>query len=429
MSDTITHEVKHGADRLDETISRPGLAIILLVLGLSYLFNGMDRQMLPALLGQINLDYQLTLAEGGFLSTAFAFNIALFGALSGWCMKRFGRRATLVGGLLGYSLFTFLTPFANDFAGLATYRALTGAGEALHICAIFSCVGAYFGARRGAAMGVINASFGVGAYLGPVLGTLLYASTGSWHTPFYIYGVAGAVAALLVLLVVPKNFSEARDLEGATITPTTSPSGPTRIFNGNLVIVALAFAMMGVSFFSFTALYAVFLRTQLHYTVAAAGATLGMYGVGSLFGLVGGWLGDKLRTLGMLVASLLLAAIGHLLFHGPASQIVQSALSFVFGVLVSGYLYPRCISVLQRNVPARDISLAVSIGLPFFYVPGMAAGYFFGHLVERLGWSLGATLMLTLPPLLAFVLLLAYQPRRSREAPRAPAVARRYIAR
>ncbi|BCQ28144.1 MFS transporter (plasmid) [Caballeronia sp. NK8] len=422
MSDTLT-QVKHGADKLDDTISRPALALILLILGVSYLFNGMDRQMLPALLGQINADYHLTLAEGGFLSTAFAFNIALFGALSGWCMKRFGRRATLVGGLLAYSLFTFLTPLASDFAGLAIYRALTGAGEALHICAIFSCVGAYFGAQRGAAMGVINASFGVGAYLGPVLGTLLYEATGSWHTPFYAYGVAGAVAALLVLLFVPKHFSEARDLEGVTVASSAAPGGPTRVFNRNLVVVSLAFAMMGVSFFSFTALYAVFLRTQLHYPVAAAGATLGMYGIGSLFGLVGGWLGDRLRTPGMLVATLLLAVTGHLLFHGPASQIVQGALSFTFGVLVSGYLYPRCISVLQRNVPARDVSLAVSIGLPFFYVPGMAAGYFFGHLVDRLGWSVGATLMLTLPPLLAFLLLLAYQARRSREVSGAAAVA------
>ncbi|WP_225031181.1 MFS transporter [Paraburkholderia sp. XV] len=414
MSDTITQS-KHSAVTPDDTLSRPALAFILLILSVSYLFNGMDRQMLPALLGQINADYHLTLAEGGFLSTAFAFNIALFGAFSGWCMKRFGRRSTLVGGLLAYSLFTFLTPFSNDFVGLAVYRALTGAGEALHICAIFSCVGAYFGARRGAAMGVINASFGVGAYLGPVLGTLLFAMTGSWHTPFYAYGVAGAVAALLVLLFVPKHFSEARDLEGVTDVPNVEVGEPVRILNRNLVIVALAFALLGISFFSFTALYAVFLHTQLHYTIPAAGATLGMYGIGSLFGIVGGWLGDRLRTPGMLVATLLLAATGHLLFHGPTSPFLQGGLSFAFGMLVSGYLYPRFISVLQRNVPAKDVSHAVSIGLPFFYIPGMAAGYSFGHLVEHFGWSPGATLMLTVPPLFAFLLLLAYRPQLSRE--------------
>jgi MFS family permease len=415
MLKAITH--MEPADWHKDAISRPGLVLILVVLSMSYLFNGMDRQMLPALLTQINGDYHLTLAEGGFLSTAFAFNIALFGAASGWwCMKRFGRRTTLVSGLLAYSLFTFLTPLAGSFAELATYRALTGAGEALHICALFSCLGAYFGKRRGTAMGVINASFGVGAFLGPVLGTMLFTLTGSWHTPFYVYGIAGVVAAMLVVAVVPKQFTEAVDEEGTNSALASAPMGPTRIFNLNVVITALTFATIGIAFFSFTALYAVFLRTQLHYSVTDAGATFGMYGIGSLLGVVGGWLGDKLRTPGMLAATLLLSALGYLLFHGPIAPAAQAALAFSFGMLVSGYLYPRCIAVLQRNVPAKDVGAAVAIGLPFFYVPGMAAGYLFGHLVEHIGWSWAATLMLTLPPALGFLMLLGYKTKRSREA-------------
>src|SRR5258708_2793807 len=142
MLHTVTQTVvAPGASRA-KALSGPALALILGILGASYVFNGMDRQMFPALLGPINREYHLALAEGSFLTTIFVGNVALFSAFSSWFMKRFGRRATLVGGLLSYSLFTFITPMATSFYGLAVYRALTGAGEALQICAIFSCVGA-----------------------------------------------------------------------------------------------------------------------------------------------------------------------------------------------------------------------------------------------------------------------------------------------
>lgn len=413
MSKTIAQPVGTTATSRANTLSVPALAVILGVLGASYLFNGMDRQMFPALLGPISRDYHLTLSEGGFLTSIFAVNIALFGALSGWFMKRFGRRATLVGGLLSYSLFTFFTPLATSFVGLAAYRALTGAGEALQICALFSCVGAYYRIRRGAAMGVINACFGLGAFLGPVLGTLIFARTGSWQIPFYFFGIAGALVAILVLVFVPKQFSEAMDTEGATSDIATI-AGPSRLLNRNVIILATCFALIGIAFFSFTALYATYLRTHLGYSAREAGVTFGMYGIGTLGGVFGGWLGEKLRKRGMLGALAALATIGYLMFHNATSQSEQGLLSLGFGFLVSGYLYPRFISVLQRNVPPNQVASAVAIGVPFFYVPGLLSGYAFGRLTEALDWSSAASLMLVAPTALAFILMLCYRPGMAR---------------
>ncbi|MGF6781570.1 MFS transporter [Paraburkholderia sp. GAS334] len=415
MLDTVTQTVvAPGASRA-KALSGPALALILGILGASYVFNGMDRQMFPALLGPINREYHLALSEGSFLTTIFVGNVALFSAFSSWFMKRFGRRATLVGGLLSYSLFTFITPMATSFYGLAVYRALTGAGEALQICAIFSCVGAYFGDRRGAAMGVINASFGLGAFLGPVLGTLIFSRTGSWQMPFYVFGVAGIVAAILVQIIVPKQFSEAADTERAT-SGVAAIVGPTRILNRNLIILVTCFYLFGVAFFSFTALYAAYLRVHLGYSVGEAGMTFGLYGIGALGGFVGGWLGEKFRTRGMLGALAALAIVSYLMFHGAASHYEQGILSLGFGLLASGYLYPRFVSVIQRNVPSEKVIYAVSIGMTFFYVSGLLSGYAFGRLTEALGWSSAASLMMAAPPALAFVLMLFYRPGMARGA-------------
>jgi MFS family permease len=387
----------------------------LAVLGISYILNSIDRQALPALLGEIRRDYQLTLAQAGLLSTVFAINIAIFGACGAWFMKRFGRRATIVGGILFYSLFTILTPLASSFAGLATYRAMTGAGEALHICAMFSCVGAYFGTRRGAAIGAINACFGIGAFLGPVLAVFLLSQTGSWRMPLYSFGIAGVGVALLVWLMIPKEFSEARDVEGA-VASSQSADSPLLLINRNLLVSALSFALIGFSFFAFTSLYATYLRTQLGYSTADASTLFGLYGIGTLSGFFCGWLGDKWGKYGSLAATLALVVVGFLLFHGPTTYAAQGMLSLCFGLLVSGYLYPRFVSVLQRNVPANHVNYATPIAMVSFYTPGLVAGYLFGSLIESFGWNTASLLVIALPALLSFFLTTAYRSEQARGA-------------
>src|SRR5260370_34930225 len=98
--------------RTSSTRQAIGLALLL---GVSYMFNAMDRQVFPALLGSIRSDYGLTLPEAGFVSPLFTVNLAIFPALSGWFMAKFGRRYLLLGGLGCYSVFTLLTPFASYF--------------------------------------------------------------------------------------------------------------------------------------------------------------------------------------------------------------------------------------------------------------------------------------------------------------------------
>jgi DHA1 family inner membrane transport protein len=387
--------------------------VYLAVLGVSYVINAMDRQAFPALLGQINREYSLTLAQGGLLSTIFAANIAIFGACGAWFMRRFGRRATLVGGMLSYSLFTWLTPFAGNYAQLILYRALTGAGEALHICALFTCIGAYYGTRRGAAIGTINACFGIGAFLGPVLASSLMTQTDSWRTPFYVFGIAGAGLAILVWRIVPRTFSEAPDTEGSA---AGAASGPERLWNPNLILSAASFALIGLGFFAFVALYATYLRTELGYSLARASTVFGVYGLGSLGGFVGGWLGERWGARGLRAAMLALGVVGVLLFRGPASYGAQAALSACFGLLVSGYLYPRVVCVLQRSVPPHQINAATPIAMVSFYAPGLFAGYLFGELTEVFGWSLASTLVIVIPAAFASVLMLGYRPTHSRGA-------------
>ncbi len=397
----------------DRPIGR-GVALgIVLLLGLSYAFNGMDRQIFPALLGPINAEYGLTLAQGGFLSNAFTVNVAVSGALSGWFMARFGRKATLVGGLIAFSTFTLLTPFAIGLGDLAFYRAMTGAGEALQISAIFAMIGAFFGNQRGVYMGINNALFGAGAFLGPVLGTRLFAATGSWRLPFIVYGIVGIVMALTVLAVMPRRFATAVDPEKVA---DNAGASQLRLLNRNSTLCLLAFGLVGISFFAYVALYSSYLRSELHYSVTDAGTAFGMYGLGTLTAFFGGWLGERLKKVGLLAALILLALDSYAMFHGSGAFWEQLVMSFIFGALVSGYLYPRIVAITQRSVAADQIGHAMSMLLVIFYLPGLVVGYAFGKLVEGPGWGVASTLVVSVPAALAFLITTFQDSRKFRGA-------------
>jgi MFS family permease len=225
------------------------------LLGVSYMFNSMDRQVFPALLSAIIPQYGLTLPQAGFVSTVFTVMVALFGTLSGWFMARFGRKPVLVGGLLAYSLFTLITPLATGFTTLSLYRTLTGAGEALQIGAVYACLGGYFAGRRGTFMGMVQAFFGLGALLGPVVGTRLFVWSGAWKAPFYVFGVTGILMATIIAATVPREFSDASETEAGT-NASGRHAASSALLSRNVLLVTAAFFLVGTGFFSYTSLYA-----------------------------------------------------------------------------------------------------------------------------------------------------------------------------
>jgi DHA1 family inner membrane transport protein len=384
--------------------TRQAIGLVLL-LGVSYMFNAMDRQVFPALLGSIRSDYGLTLPEAGFVSTVFTVNVAIFAALSGWFMAKFGRRYVLLGGLVCYSVFTLLTPIATGLISLAVLRALTGVGEALQVGAVFACMGAYFGPRRGAAMGAMQTFFGLGAFLGPVLGTRLESWTSSWSVSFYAYGIAGTAVAVVAAIVIPLEFTDAgpkpslvRDAEGS--------SGS--IWTRNLTLSSVSFGLVGFSFFSYSALYPSYAHTVLAFSVVDAGAAFGMYGIGAMLGVFGGWLGDKISNRSILGGLLLMATSGYILFDGIGQVRLHLLLSLIFGLTMSGFLFTRFMSVVQRSVDPSQIGYAGAVALAAFYMPGPFAGWLFGKLVEMAGWSAASLLVVVGPPLLGGVLMSLY---------------------
>ncbi len=382
------------------------------LLGISYMFNSMDRQVFPALLSAIISRYGLSLPQAGFVSAVFTVMVAIFGALSGWFMGKYGRKAVLVAGLVAYSVFTLLTPLASGFITLTAYRMLTGAGEALQVGAVFACLGGYFGERRGTFMGIIQAFFGLGALLGPVLGARLFSWSGLWEVPFYVFGGAGILMALVIAATVPRQFSDSA--EAGIISGPAGNSTASVLLSRNVLLITAAFFLIGATFFSYTALYVTYLHNDLRFSVTEASTAFGMYGLGALGGVAGGWFGERLGRAGVSACFLLLAATGFALFNIAVSPSAHVSLSLVFGLLVSGLLFARLMSMLQLSAHPAKIGAVVALGLGGFYTPGPFAGYLFGKLVELLGWGTAAIFTIVLPATTAALLMSLFDMRAMR---------------
>jgi MFS transporter, DHA1 family, inner membrane transport protein len=104
------------------------------------------------------------------------------------------------------------------------------------------------------------------------------------------------------------------------------------------------------------------------------------------------------------------------LFNLAASPATHAALSLLFGLLVSGVLFARLMSMLQLSAYPARIGAAVALGLAGFYTPGPFAGYFFGKLVEMLGWGPAAIFTVVLPAVIAALLMGFFDMRSMRSA-------------
>jgi MFS family permease len=390
------------AARLSRTVALVGLV----VLAGSYVVNAMDRQVFPVLLTPISHDYGFTLAQGGLLSTIFTLGIGLSGVPAGYLLDRLSRKSVIILGIFIYSVFTLLTVVAAGFWDMLAYRALSGVGEALQNAALFSAVGAYFFARRSLALGSLNFAYGLGGFVGPLVGAKL-AGTGRWQMPFFVYGLIGLAFCVLIAVVIRKAFTERQEVAGDVDRPLDVAHVPQRLYNRNTVLLGVTAVVVGMSMYGYIGLYPTFLVSQLHWSSGQAALAASMFGLGALLGIPAGWLGDRVNQRVLMTVALLVGAVvGYLLFNGPTGAAAQYVLSFAEGAIASGFLFVNIYSAMQRAVRPHLIGRASGVYVSAFYVPAAFAGYLFSALVAGTGWGGAAIWQLTVLPLVGVVALL-----------------------
>ena len=150
--------------------------------------------------------------EIGFLASAFLITRTFLATPMGSLSDRVGRKATILAGLIIYSLLSVLFGMASDYYQLLIFRGLQGVASAMvwtpatALVADLSPPG-----KRGSAMGFYNSISMAGWMIGPAFGSgILWTVRNLWgvpvaesyRIPFFLASALSLVSCLLVYFLV-----------------------------------------------------------------------------------------------------------------------------------------------------------------------------------------------------------------------------------
>jgi MFS family permease len=287
---------------------------IILLLSITFGLVGLDRFVLPIILGSPNStmakDLGLTPQDGGTLAgyLGMAWGISAFAM--GYMADKLGRRAVLVPAILLFSLMSAFSGMVGSLMGLILVRIIMGIAEGpVASTGVAVAVEASKPERRGLNNGIFQCMISLfGLALAPIIATRLLEDY-SWRTVFMLVGAPGVIVAIIMWYVVrePLKRLDTGHTQGGT--PFLSMFGHR---NAKVAPLTLICAMGGIFVIAamLTAYLTAPLGAGLGLDAVTAGNVFSAVGIGGCIGqfampALSDIIGRKLSTL----ASYILAAV------------------------------------------------------------------------------------------------------------------------
>jgi ACDE family multidrug resistance protein len=189
--------------------NRRGFWVVLLTLSTIPLLMVLGNSMLIPVLPAIRSELNISQLQVSLLITLFSIPAGVVIPISGILSDRFGRKKVIIPSLLRYGAGGVLAGFASTAGSYMTMlagRILQGigaAGTAPIAMALVSDL--YRGEKRSKALGILEASNGMGKVLSPILGALLALIV--WYAVYFAFPVliVPAAAALWIFVKEPER--------------------------------------------------------------------------------------------------------------------------------------------------------------------------------------------------------------------------------
>jgi MFS transporter, SHS family, lactate transporter len=310
---------------------------------LAFFFDSWDAFLLVYVLSDIAAEFQISVSRVS-LALVFTYASRWFGGiLLGGISARFGRKRSLLVGILICGVFTILTGCATSFNMLLGLRLCFGIGMGgLYAAAGPLVMESVPASVRGFASGFFMFGFYVGSVVAPWTYYFFEPHFG-WRAMFYFGGISLLMIPYVQFTVSESPAWKARAEELASGSPEDHKKLPMwKLFAPAYLAITIALLMVefGVFFdaYPFQSVLPTYLKLERHFpiqTVALAGS---MIGVGALFGsLLGGILSDRIgrkKTFaGAFVLAIIPTSIG-VLAHNPMLVVVASIINgMIFGTM------------------------------------------------------------------------------------------------
>jgi sugar phosphate permease len=393
------------SERLNATqrlkwVQRSALAMLVVAGVINYI----DRATLAVANPLIREDLGLSIADMGYLLSAFLWSYAFSQLPTGAMVDRLGPRILLAIGLSLWSLAQVLGGLVRGFGEFFGARILLGIGEAPQFPTGARVVRDWFNQRdRGLATGIFNCASSLGTAIAVPLLTFLMLAFG-WRTMFMIMGIAGlAMAAVWCFAYRNPQERALTAEENAYRTQGDPPGQRTKVTLREWMLLFRFRTTWGMILGYFGCIYLTWIYTawlpgyleiERHMSVKFTGVAAAIpFAWGVVGGVVGGYLADILVRRG--VAPLksrrypaAIALTGTALCTVAAAYVSSNVLAIVFisASLFLVYVTSTCAWALSSVAVPTNCTASIGAMQNFGgYLGGALAPTVTGIIVQQTG--------------------------------------------
>src|SRR5579871_2259723 len=348
--------------------------------------NYFDRAIVSIALPVIGADLHLGPAAKGILLSAFFWSYSLMQVPVGRAADRYNLRWLYAGAFALWSLACGLTGFVTTLPAFFAMRAFLGIGESIYLPGGMKIVSLLFGPKdRGLASGIMNCGTRAGLAIGAPIIAYLVRSVG-WHNSFFILGFGSLLWLIPWLALFPAHLS------GRSDKPAYSLRQTLRDMDRNLLGMCLGHFCYGYYWYLLVTWLPDYLVESRHIPLQlAAGYTVVPFVVYSVSEPLGGWIADRMVSLGynerrsrkaIITVAFLTSIL--LLVAGKISD-DRSAVLLLGGAALVGLATGNLYSLLASVAPDEGVGTWMGIMNFVGNIPGVAAPIITGVLIARTG--------------------------------------------
>ena len=395
----------------------------------------LDQTVVSLATPKIIIDFGITVATAGWISTAYIIANAVFVPIWGKLGDTWGRKKVYVLGFIVFIIGSVLSGLAWNFPSIIAFRVLQAIAGSADYPTAMAILAATFpkGKARAQALGIWSASFAAAVVFGPLIGGPLIDSFG-WRSVFLINLPVGIVGLVMALTIIKESVSGEKakkfDLWGAVVLGISlsslvlvlekgldwgwlsgksflayavvaiaagifvriekrhpDPIVDLKFFKIPIFVNVLAnnfvvfMGMMGCVF-----LIPIFAATYMGLDATQTGLLFMPMAAGMMIAApLGGQLTGKVQPRFVIFASTLVAAIGLFLFLGldPRSGSIAIMIPLFVMALGMGFGMAQRTNIIAAAVPDREIGIASSILALARNIAGAFGIAFFGTILNN----------------------------------------------
>lgn len=348
----------HSARRYENTL----VGILFFTWGTVFLDRMSQMYLAPYFAPEFHLTQEQIGTLASVLAITWAASTFFFGALS----DRVGRRPVLIPAVFAFSALSWMSGLAHSFHQLLFIRALMGIAEGPTWSIMTALIEESSPvARRGRNIGlVVSAAALVGLAAAPVLTTQV-ASRWGWRPAFFVAGIPGLLAGLLIWKFVREPSADGEKTTGEPIHRKPSLREYFLILRYRNIWLCCIGATGFMSWlFALNVFAPLYITEVRHEPATTAGFLLGASGLGSFFlGFLLPSLSDRIGRKLVLLLMAVLSAVVPLAFLCPFLYLHSFLTAAIIFVTNTGQGIASLVMVLipTESVPAEF--RATSIGL------------------------------------------------------------------